>query len=134
MATTYKYSDFDIDFNRNEFIDDMSIKKDFNSIRQSVMNIVLTKPGEKPFNREFGVGIHNMLFELWTPFQKSLLERNIKWEVDRLEPRAEVTAVNIDEDEIDSNEVSIEIKFNIVLGERSEPIKDSIRIALTKVR
>ena len=134
MAITYKYSDFDIDFNRNEFIDDISIKKDFNSIRQSVMNIVLTKPGEKPFNREFGVGIHNMLFELWTPFQKSLLERNIKWEVDRLEPRAEVTAVNIDEDEIDSNEVSIEIKFNIVLGERSEPIKDSIRIALTKVR
>jgi|TARA_Y100000034_G_scaffold6680_1_gene7373 hypothetical protein len=134
MATTHKFSDFDIDFNRNTFVDDISVKKDINSVRQSVMNIVLTVPGEKPFKRDFGVGLRQELFELWTPYKKAILQRNIISEVNRLEPRAEVYKVDFDEESIDSNQIGIIIRFRVLLGERSEPIEDSIRISLVKVR
>ena len=43
MSTKYQYSDFDIDFGKNEFISDVSMKLERNSIRQSVMNIILTR-------------------------------------------------------------------------------------------
>jgi phage baseplate assembly protein W len=134
MATTHKFSDFDIDFNRNTFVDDISVKKDINSIRQSVMNIVLTVPGEKPFQRDFGVGLRRELFELWTPYRKAIIERNIIAEVNRLEPRVEVYTVNFDDESIDSNQIGVIIRFRVLLGERSEPIEDSIRISLVKVR
>ena len=134
MATTHKFSDFDIDFNRNTFVDDISVKKDINSVRQSVMNIVLTVPGEKPFKRDFGVGLRHELFELWTPYKKAIMQRDIISEVNRLEPRAEVYKVDVDEESIDDNQVGINISFRILLGERSEPIEDSIRISLVKVR
>ena len=134
MATTHKFSDFDIDFNRNTFVDDISVKKDINSVRQSVMNIVLTVPGEKPFNRDFGMGLRQELFELWTPYRKAIIERNIIAEVNRLEPRVEVYTVNFDDESIDSNQIGVIIRFRVLLGERSEPIEDSIRISLVKVR
>ena len=134
MATTHKFSDFDIDFNRNTFVDDISVKKDINAVRQSIMNIVLTVPGEKPFNRTFGVGLRQHLFELWTPYRKAIIERNIIAEVNRSEPRAEVYKVEVDDESIDDNQVGINIRFRVFLGERSEPIEDSIRISLAKVR
>jgi hypothetical protein len=134
MATTYKFSDFDIDFNRNTFIDDISLKKDINSVRQSVMNIVLTVPGEKPFQRDFGVGLRQQLFELWTPYRKAILQKNIIDGVNRLEHRVEVYEVDFDEESIDDNQISININFLVFIGERSEPIQDNIRISMVKVR
>ena len=98
------------------------------------MNIVLTRPGEKPFKPSFGVGIHDYLFENWTPMNASFLERDIVWAVRAWEPRAEVESIIIDEDNIDSNEVSIEIRFVILGGSLSNPIIESIQLALTKVR
>ena len=77
MSRKYKYSDIDIDLNKNEFIGDISIKKDANSIRQSVMNIILTRKGEKPFNRNFGVGLHDYLFENFTTYTLAILEKSI---------------------------------------------------------
>jgi len=135
MASQDKYSDFDIDFGKNEFINDISLKKGTNSIRQSITNIILTSPGEKPFNRDFGVGIHKMLFELWTPLQSAVVERNIKWEIRRLEPRADVYDVIIDADNIDSNnELTVEVRFYVMSGNQGEAIKDSLKLGLTKVR
>ena len=134
MATTYQYSDFDIDFNKNDFISDIAMKKDRNAVRQSIMNIILTRPGEKPFDRGFGVGLHNMLFELWTPIQKFVVERDIIWAINRLEPRARIDSVVVDDEKIDSNEISLNVNFSVLAGDQSNPIKDSLQISLTKVR
>lgn len=132
--TSFQFSDFDIDLNKNAFVDDVAIKIDRNAIRQSIMNIVLTRPGEKPFNRNFGVGIHNMLFELWTPLLQAKTERDIKSAISRLEPRAVVDSIDIEEDLIDANVITLTINFSIFGGSESNPIKDSLQIGLTKVR
>ena len=132
--TSFQFSDFDIDLNKNSFIGDVAIKTDRDAVRQSIVNIILTRPGEKPFNRDFGVGIHDLLFENWTPFLQATTERKIKSAIVRLEPRAKVTSVTISNNLIDNNLFSLTVSFSIFTGIKSNPIKDSLQIGLIKVR
>ena len=96
--STFQFTDFDIDLNKNPFNDDISIVRDRDAIRQSIMNIVLTVPGEKRFNDDFGVGLRTRLFELYTPLTQKKIERDIVGAISRLEPRAKVTSVDLQED------------------------------------
>tara|TARA_R100000008_G_scaffold69836_1_gene47262 strand:- start:593 stop:994 length:402 start_codon:yes stop_codon:yes gene_type:complete len=133
MARDYTYSDVDILFNKNEFIDDLSVKKDRNAIRQSVINIVMTRKGEKPFNRSFGVGIHDLLFENIGPEDLSVLAKVIDAQLSVNEPRAAFRGVDLIDDNIDSNEVGLEIRYTAILG-RYSTAEEVLRVGLTKVR
>tara|TARA_R110000824_G_scaffold262600_6_gene451294 strand:- start:255 stop:659 length:405 start_codon:yes stop_codon:yes gene_type:complete len=134
MAEQYQYSDFDMNFTKNEFVKDISIKRDWNSIRQSIANIIMTTPGEKPFNPDFGVGIYSLLFEPLDALEQAKLERDIRWAIRRHEPRAEVTSIDFGIDNMNANELSFIVNFIILSGRGSNSINDSLKISLTKVR
>ena len=135
MATDKKFTDFDIDFEKNTFTNDVSLKTDRNAIRQSIMNIILTNPGEKPFDSSFGTGLYNFLFENVTnDVELERMEMDIKNEILAREPRAEVETVVWDDSNIDNNELTVEINYTVFQGARAEPIMDSLSIELTKVR
>ena len=135
MATDKKFTDFDIDFEKNTFTNDVSLKTDRNAIRQSIMNIILTNPGEKPFDSSFGTGLYNFLFEnITNDVELERMEMDIKNEILAREPRAEVETVVWDDSNIDNNELTVEINYTVFQGARAEPIMDSLRIELTKVR
>tara|TARA_R100001509_G_scaffold152777_1_gene113273 strand:- start:710 stop:1117 length:408 start_codon:yes stop_codon:yes gene_type:complete len=135
MAST-KYSDYDIDFEKNSFTGDVSVKKESNAIRQSVRNIIMTRKGEKPFNRNFGVGVHQLLFEnVAGGLAVATLRSDIQEALNSFEPRVVLTDVIFDETLIDSNQLSITVEYKI-LNESdiaASPV-DRITIALTKVR
>jgi len=138
---SYKYSDFDIDFSRNEFTGDISMKTESNSIRQSVRNIVMTRRGEKPFNRGFGVGLHDYLFENLSPdlsggsWDLLSLKSKIMNQIISYEPRVVLSEVLVDDSLIDSNELGIEIVYKILKESdiASSPV-DRITISVKKVR
>jgi len=140
MAITHQHSDFDIDFNVNAFVGDLATVKDRASIRQSLLNILLTMPGEKPFNRSFGIGMHQLLFELFTPIEMAKWEQDTEWALTRSEPRVIVNGVSLLDgvykpgDDLDANLVTMTIDYSIVAGSESNPIEDSLTIRLTKVR
>jgi len=129
-----KYSDIDILLTRNEFVNDVSVVKNRNSIRQSIMNIILTRPGEKPFNRSFGYGVHDLLFENMDVLTRAEMELNILYALRNFEPRAKVNSVIIDDELIDSNNISINIEFTILGGSESSSVPDSLKIEIKKVR
>ena len=134
MPREYKYSDVDIDFNKNEFIGDVAVKKDRNAVRQSVMNIIMTRKGEKPFNRNFGVGLHDLLFENLTLLDVAGLENRIAAQFDMFEPRAAIERLEVDMDEIDSNQVSFTLRYVIFIGSLRDPLRETLRLGLKKVR
>ena len=135
MAST-KYSDYDIDFEKNSFTGDVSVKKESNAIRQSVRNIIMTRKGEKPFNRNFGVGVRQLLFEnMAGGLAIATLRSDIQEALNSFEPRVVLTDVIFDETLVDSNQLSITVEYKI-LNESdiaASPV-DRITIALTKVR
>jgi len=131
---SYQYSDFNIDFTRNEFVNDISMRKDVNSIRQSIANIILTHRGEKPFNTDFGVGLHHLLFEPLDPLGKAKLQDRIRSAVLRHEPRAEILSLDFSDYDNNTNTLNFAVNFLVLSGNKSNPIKDSLQISLIKVR
>ena len=54
VAISKAFKDIKIDFARNPFTDDVAHVRNDNSIKQALKNLVLTVPGEVPFEWAFG--------------------------------------------------------------------------------
>ena len=134
MSLRVKNSDFDIDFSKNEFTSDVSIKKEANSIRQSIRNLILTRKGERKFDRNFGVGLHDLLFETNDVLFLSILSRDIEEHMDAYEPRAFFDSIELNDDEIDSNTLSFTLHYFIVSLTEENPQPDSLSISIQKIR
>ena len=57
------FKDLSMTFQSNPLNDDLIALKNANAIARSVRNIVLTTPGEKIFDPEFGSSVNDLLFE-----------------------------------------------------------------------
>jgi len=129
-----KYSDIDLDLDYNSFTKDIILKENAAAVKQAVLNILLTSPGEKPFVRSFGVGIRNLLFENYVLDYPMMLESQIDTQFKKWEPRASVIGVSIDDDSIDSNSIGITVNYKINTMGSGNPIADSITLEIEKVR
>src|SRR6056297_2305228 len=65
LVTTRKinYLDIDLSFEARSS-GDIFKKKDAAAVKQAVKNLLLTNPGEKPFDNYFGGGLGDLIFEL----------------------------------------------------------------------
>jgi phage baseplate assembly protein W len=78
------YSDLDLTFTKKPS-GDVYKKTDAAAVKQAVKNLLLTTPGEKPFNPYFGGGLNSLLFELANDETNFLLTEYIKSAIDNLE-------------------------------------------------
>ena len=134
MTTKSKYSDVDINFNKNDFTSDISVKKDRNAVQQSVINIIMTRKGEKRFDPNFGVGIHDLLFECLSPIEIAMMEKTIAAQFVTYEPRALLESVVFNEEDMDSNQLEIEINYVILTSSYEDVSKETFTVSLMKVR
>ena len=91
--TTYK--DLDFTFKQNPNTNDVGIKKNNASIIQSVLNILRTNHGERPFNYNFGANLRAYLFENITNITAANISTSINTALKNWEPRIEVLNTNI---------------------------------------
>jgi phage baseplate assembly protein W len=113
QTKTPTYIDLDLGFNLHPVTKDISRKIDKNAIITSVINLIKTRHGERPFHPEIGCQIYSLLFEPFTPDIKSIMERAVKYCLDNFEPRVQLQWVRIQEDR-PHNALSITIAFVIV--------------------
>lgn len=131
MKTKSRYSDIDIDFGRNQFTKDLSVARNLQAIQQSVLSVVLTSPGEKPFNPAFGVGIYNLLFEILTDTDIAILGSSMQRQLEIYEPRITFESVNID----DSVPFFLDITLNYTVNTiTDDPVPQTLKLKITKVR
>jgi len=91
--TTYK--DLDFTFKQNPNTNDVGIKKNNASVIQSVLNILRTNHGERPFNYNFGANLRAYLFENMTSITAANMSTSINTALQNWEPRIEVLNTNI---------------------------------------
>jgi len=108
-----RFRDIDLDFSRNAVTNDVNIVEDVVSVKRAVKNLVQTNFYERPFQPELGCGIRELLFENFTPMTKVFLERKIEEVLINYEPRVNLTAVNVDDDQ-DGNRLVVDIHFYVV--------------------
>lgn len=100
-------------FLENPSTGDFGVVKNENAIKQSVRNLLLTITGERPFQPEIGSQVKGLLFEPWDVFSADSIKGEIKNCLRRLEPRIEVTRVDL-RDDSDLNSIQVSIDYTII--------------------
>ena len=106
------YKDISLYFTRNPVTSDVTTVTDIQDIKRAVRHIVLLNPGEKPFHPEIGTGVRAALFQNFTAPIKALLSSRVQEQLRKYESRIEVTNVSFN-DNLDNNEMSCKIEFNV---------------------
>ena len=107
------YKDIDMAFGLNPVSSDIGKKIDVNAVKQSIKNLLLTKPFERKFNPNLASPLNRFLFELATPTTRPMMIRAIEETIGNFEPRCELTSVDVT-DASDRNEYRVRIYFYVV--------------------
>lgn len=90
--------------------------KDDTSLRDSMINILLTRPGERLMRPEFGAGLQNFIHQPNNISTRQLMADTIARALKRWEPRLVLEAVNVTPDEQNLSEVAIEIHYRSLIN------------------
>ena len=125
IARQATYKDLDFSFKQNPNTNDVGIKKDNSSISQSVLNILRTNHGERPFNYGFGANLRQYLFENMTNITAANMATSINVALRNFEPRIEVLNTNI-QAKHDQNEVNITVTGRVLSSNEILDVSASI--------
>jgi phage baseplate assembly protein W len=106
-----KYRDLDLDMLVHPHTGDLVARVDDSAINASLMAIIKTKKGEKPFDPNFGSTIYNSLFEPFHPTTSLSLQARIKSTINIQEPRVKLHSVVVDANE-SKNGYSVTITYS----------------------
>ena len=107
------FKDISMSFKFNPLSGDLITLKNENAIARAVRNIVLTTPGEKLFDPDFGSSISEILFENVDNITAVAIQDEIKSSLQNYEPRVEIIDVIVDPN-FDENQFDVVITYRIV--------------------
>ena len=89
------FKDISGSFLLNPLNNDLIALKNETAIARSIRNIVLTQPGERPFDPEFGSFVSNSLFENMSDVSADTIRGQIKESINLYEPRVDLIDVRV---------------------------------------
>lgn len=89
------YSDLSASFSKDIRTNDVAIIANASAVQQSIVSIVGTRKGERPFDPTFGCDIHGQLFENMNDASMLAVERSIYDAVRNYEPRVSLENVSV---------------------------------------
>jgi hypothetical protein len=104
--------DFDLQFRAHPSTGKLLMKKDDDSVKQALKNLILTDRYERPFRPNYGGDIRKRLFDLHTSVTRADYQNMIENTIKNYEPRAQLDSysVNVTENP-DQNGMSVNIRF-----------------------
>ena len=107
------FKDLSMSFKFNPLSGDLIALKNENAIARAVRNIVLTTPGEKLFDPDFGSSVSEILFENVDDITAVSIQDEIRNCLNNYEPRVDLIDVNVDPN-FDENQFDVKITYRIV--------------------
>ena len=107
------FKDISMSFKFNPLSGDLIALKNENAIARAVRNIVLTSPGEKLFDPDFGSNISEILFENVDEITAVSIQDEIKNCLNNYEPRVDLTDVIVNPN-FDENQFDVKIIYTII--------------------
>lgn len=130
MPVSRAFRDINTTFGKHPITDDLLVVKDSNAIKNSVMNLIMTVPGERFFNPNIGSRIYDLLFEPMDFITSNGIKSEVEYTIKAFEPRVSLKNVLVNED-YDNNAYDIEIEYTVVgLPEKL----DTIQLTLERTR
>ncbi len=107
------FKDVSMTFQANPLNSDLIALKNQTAIARSVRNIILTSPGEKFFDPDFGSGVSRLLFDNMDDLTALSLRDEIENSIRNYEPRVQVIDVKV-EPNYENNEFNVTLVYRIV--------------------
>ena len=126
MAT---FQDFNTSLAVHPVNGDLSLKQDFDAVKQSIKYLVLTDTLERPMQPTIGCDIRKSLFENFSPQTIVMAKQQIAETIGQYEPRAELINIEASADE-DNNALNITILFSLI----NSDIEETLSLVLERVR
>jgi len=108
-----EYRDLDIGFNINPVTGDLIIRKNRNSIYQSIKSLIYTSRGERLFRPSIGSDIETLLFDPMDFISERRIEEAITTTLNNFEPRISIRTVTVEGD-IENQKYDVTIVFSLV--------------------
>ena len=106
------FKDISLSFTKHPVTNDVTVLKNEDAIKKSVINLCRTRINERFFNDLLGTSIEDSLFETNLDDVASFIEREITVLLKNFEPRIRLTSVIV-ESLVDSYELQIRIEYDI---------------------
>lgn len=106
------YKDIAFSFTPNPNTGDLGVKKDVNAIKQSILNILFTARGERPFMYDFGGNLRRYLFENFDSTIARSIAAELTSALKKYETRVEVLSVTVQE-QPDKNALVVLLEIKI---------------------
>ena len=106
------FKDISLSFTKHPVTNDVTVLKNEDAIKKSVVNLCRTRINERFFNDLLGTSIEDSLFETNLDDITSFLEREITVLLKNFEPRIWLTNVIV-ESLVDSYELQIRVEYDI---------------------
>ena len=107
------FKDISLSFKKHPVTKDVTVLRNEDAIKKSVINLTRTRINERFFNELLGTSIADNLFENMGSGLETALEEEISTLLKNYEPRIELNSVYVIANQ-DSNELSIQVDYNIV--------------------
>ena len=107
------FKDISMSFKFNPLSGDLIALNNENAIARAVRNIVLTSPGEKLFDPDFGSSVSEILFENVDDITAVSIQDEIRNCLNNYEPRVDLVNVDVNPN-FDENQFDVKITYKIV--------------------
>lgn len=107
------FKDISLSFLKNPFTKDVASVSNEEAIKQSIKNIVLTSPGEKFFNPNFGSKVSTLLFEQLDPFLIDSIRSEILNTISNYEKRVKIVTLKCIPD-YEDNAITVYLEYQII--------------------
>ena len=124
------FKDISATFKVNPITDDLFVAIDASAIARSIRNLIMTVPGERPFNPTLGSSVSRLLFDPMDQMTSLNIQNEIEHTINTFEPRVELLGVLVTPN-YDENEYDIVIKYKVI-GIEVEAQQLSFALELTR--
>ena len=107
------FRDISATFQINPLNRDLLALRNENAIARSIRNLVITAPGERPFNPVLGSNVYYLLFENFDSQTAYAIQSQIETTIQNFEPRVDLKEVSVVADP-DNHEFNVSINYTIV--------------------
>jgi phage baseplate assembly protein W len=128
LKKSREYIDLDFAFSKHPVSSNLLVKKEKNSVKQSIIHLMMLKEGDKPFHPEIKSPIYTYMFEQASNIVQIVLEGEVRQYLTVFEPRVAIKHVRVGFPT--PNEISCEIYGEII--NISEPF--TVNILINRLR
>ena len=107
------FKDLSASFQVNPLNYDLIVLKNVDAINRSIRNLILTIPGERPFQPDVGCSVTNLLFERFDDLTANQIRSEIERTINNYEPRVKLDRVDVSAN-LDDHEFDVSIRYFII--------------------